>query len=135
MEKNRAIFLYGDEEKNIPGVQKLGKDVQKASDLYDLIDKFAGYGFNKSHSAAYAYIAYQTAYLKVKYPKEYMSALLSVSIDNIDDVVKYIDECSRMGIKILPPDINKSYFDFRVEGDAVRFGLGAIKSVGQAAIE
>lgn len=135
MEKNRAIFLYGDEEKNIPGVQKLGKDVQKASDLYDLIDKFAGYGFNKSHSAAYAYIAYQTAYLKMKYPKEYMSALLSVSIDNIDDVVKYIDECSRMGIKILPPDINKSFFDFRVEGDAVRFGLGAIKSVGQAAIE
>ena len=103
MEKNRAVFLYGDESRNIPGVQKLGKDVQKASDLYDLIDKFAGYGFNKSHSAAYAYIAYQTAYRK-------------------------------MGIKILPPNINKSYFDFRVEDDGIRFGLGAIKSVGEAAI-
>ena len=134
MEKNRAVFLYGDESRNIPGVQKLGKDVQKASDLYDLIDKFAGYGFNKSHSAAYAYIAYQTAYLKLKYPKEYMSALLSVSIDNIDDVVKYIEECRKMGIKILPPNINKSYFDFRVEDDGIRFGLGAIKSVGEAAI-
>ena len=108
--------------------------MQKASDLYDLIDKFAGYGFNKSHSAAYAYIAYQTAYLKLKYPKEYMSALLSVSIDNIDDVVKYIEECRKMGIKILPPNINKSYFDFRVEDDGIRFGLGAIKSVGEAAI-
>ena len=134
MEKNRAVFLYGDESRNIPGVEKLGKDVQKASDLYDLIDKFAGYGFNKSHSAAYAYIAYQTAYLKLKYPKEYMSALLSVSIDNIDDVVKYIEECRKMGIKILPPNINKSYFDFRVEDDGIRFGLGAIKSVGEAAI-
>ena len=134
MEKNRAVFLYGDESRNIPGVQKLGKDVQKASDLYDLIDKFAGYGFNKSHSAAYAYIAYQTAYLKLKYPKEYMSALLSVSIDNIDDVVKYIEECRKMGIKILSPNINKSYFDFRVEDDGIRFGLGAIKSVGEAAI-
>ncbi len=134
MEKNRAVFLYGDESRNIPGVEKLGKDVQKASDLYDLIDKFAGYGFNKSHSAAYAYIAYQTAYLKLKFPKEYMSALLSVSIDNIDDVVKYIEECRKMGIKILPPDINKSFYDFRVEGEGIRFGLGAIKSVGEAAI-
>ncbi len=135
MEKNRAIFLYGDEKNNIPGAEKLGKDVQKASELYDIINKFAGYGFNKSHSAAYAYIAYQTAYLKLKFPKEYMSALLSISIDNIDDVVKYIEECRRMDIEILPPDINKSYYDFIVEGDGIRFGLGAIKSVGESAIE
>ena len=135
MEKNRGIFLYGDETGSIPGVKNLGKDVQKASDLYDLIDKFAGYGFNKSHSAAYAYIAYQTAYLKLKYSKEYMSALLSISMDNVDDVVKYIEECRRMGINILPPNINKSYYDFRVEGNGIRFGLGAIKSVGEIAIE
>lgn len=135
MEANRGIFLNGDEKQNIKGVKNLGKDVQKASDLYDLIDKFAGYGFNKSHSAAYAYVAYQTAYLKVKYPKEYMSAVLSVSIDSINEVVKYVNECIKMGIDILPPDINKSYYDFRVEGTGIRFGLGAIKSVGQAAIE
>ena len=135
MEAMRDVFLYGDKDMNIPGVEALGKDVKKAADLFVLIDKFAGYGFNKSHSAAYAFIAYQTAYLKVKYPKEYMSALLTVSINDIDDVVKYIDECVHMGIKILPPDINKSHYDFRVEDDGIRFGLGAIKSVGHAAIE
>lgn len=134
MEKNRDVFLYGNPDKNIPGVQNLGKDVEKARQLYNLIDKFAGYGFNKSHSAAYAYVAYQTAYLKLKYPKEYMSALLSISINDVNDVVKYIFECNRMGIEILPPDINKSYYDFQVEGNGIRFGLGAIKSAGESAI-
>lgn len=135
MKAMRDVFLFGDEKLNIPGVQGLGKDVEKAAALFELIDKFAGYGFNKSHSAAYAYVAYQTAYLKAKYPKEYMSALLSVCINNIEDVVKYTYECANMGIQVLPPDINKSSPDFTVEGSGIRFGLTALKSVGQAAIE
>lgn len=135
MEANRSKFLYGDKDANIPGVKNKGFDVEKASELYSLIDKFAGYGFNKSHSAAYAYIAYQTAYLKYKYPKEYMSALLSTSVSETKDIVKYIHNCTLMNIPILPPDVNKSFYEFTVEGDGIRFGLGALKSVGEGAVE
>src|SRR5437764_10966942 len=101
--------------------------------------KFAGYGFNKSHSAAYAYLAYVTAYLKAHYPLEFMSALLTSETGNTPKVVKYINECREMNIRVLPPDVNSSDFNFTpvVSGPdtGIRFGLGAIKNVGQAAVD
>jgi DNA polymerase-3 subunit alpha len=97
--------------------------------------KFAEYGFNKSHSAAYALIAYQTAYLKARYPIEFMAALLTSEVQNADKIVKYIAECREMGIDILPPDMNESHKDFTVIGNQIRFGLAAVKNVGDAAIE
>ena len=97
--------------------------------------KFAEYGFNKSHSAAYALIAYQTAYLKAHYPVEFMAALLTEDMDNTDKIVKNIAECREMGIEVLPPDINASDLSFRVLGKSIRFGLGAVKNVGEGAIE
>ncbi len=99
------------------------------------MSKFAEYGFNKSHSAAYALIAYQTAYLKAHYPIEFMAASLTSEVQNADKIVKYIAECREMGINILPPDINESFRDFTVVGDQIRFGLAAVKNVGDAAIE
>jgi len=96
---------------------------------------FSGYGFNKSHSTAYALIAYQTAYLKAHYPQYFMAALLSSEVENTDKLKRFLAECREMGIKILPPDINASYASFRVEGEAIRFGLAAIKGVGMGAIE
>lgn len=120
------------------GAQKQGLDYQKAADLFDLIEKFAGYGFNKSHSAAYAMVTYQTAYLKTHYPAEFMAALLTSEADNTDKVVHYIDEIKRLKIGFLPPDINKSSIEFAPihEGDqvSVMFGLGAIKGVGESAL-
>ena len=117
----------------------LGYNYQNASTLFDLIEKFAGYGFNKSHSAAYAMITFQTAYLKAYYPQEFMAALLTSEQDNTDKVVKYIDEVKRLGIKLLPPSIQKSLVEFSAFADedgegAILFGLGAIKGVGNAAI-
>ena len=97
--------------------------------------QFAGYGFNKSHSAAYALLAYQTAYLKTHYPVEFMAALLTSETGNTDNVVKYINECREMGIPVEPPDINVSDASFTPHGNAIRFGLAAIKNVGQNAIE
>ena len=97
--------------------------------------KFAEYGFNKSHSAAYALIAYQTAYLKAHYPLEFMAALLTSEVQNADKILKYIAECREMGIEILPPDINESYKNFTVIGNQIRFGLAAVKNVGDAAID
>ena len=99
------------------------------------MEKFAGYGFNKSHAAAYALVAYQTAYLKANYPVEFMAALLTSEMGDTDKVVKHIDECRAMGIGVLPPDVNVSGFTFSVDGETIRFGLGAIKNVGQKAIE
>ena len=93
------------------------------------------YGFNKSHSAAYAYIAYQTAYLKAHYPVEFMAATLSTEMDNTDKIVHFIAECRNMSIQILPPDINLSGREFKVIGNSIRFGLEAVKGVGSAAIE
>ncbi len=92
--------------------------------------QFAGYGFNKSHSAAYAYLAYVTAYLKAHYPVEFMSALLTSETGNTAKVVKYINECRDMGIKVLPPDVHASDWNFTPDGGAIRFGLGAIKNLG-----
>jgi DNA polymerase-3 subunit alpha len=97
--------------------------------------KFAGYGFNKSHSAAYALIAYQTAYLKAHYPAQFLAALLSCDVENTDKVVKYINECRQEKIEVLPPDINESFNDFTVINDRIRFGLAAVKNVGGAALE
>jgi DNA polymerase-3 subunit alpha len=105
-----------------------------AEKIFDLIAHFAGYGFNKSHSAAYALISYQTAYLKAHYPVEFMAALLTSEMDNTDKIVKYIGECREMGISILPPDVNESSQSFTVVGECIRFGLAAVKNVGEAAV-
>ncbi len=121
------------------GAVKKGFDRRKSEELFDLIVKFAGYGFNKSHSAAYAMVTFETSYLKAYYPQEFMSALLTSEADNTDKVVKYVDEVKRLGIKLLPPSITESRIEFapkeRGEEHAILFGLGAIKGVGSKAIE
>lgn len=127
MEEERGKFMAGAKNKNIPE--------DKAKYIFDLMAKFAGYGFNKSHSAAYALIAYQTAYLKAHYPAQFLAALLSCDVDNTDKVVKYISECKLHDIDVLPPDINESFTDFTVINDRIRFGLAAVKNVGGAALE
>ncbi len=127
MAAQRDRFLAGAKENRI--------DLAKANHIFDLMEKFAGYGFNKSHSAAYALIAYQTAYLKTHYSTEFMAALLNSFLSNTDQVVKLINECKEKGIEILPPDVNASSKDFTVVEGKIRFGLGAVKNVGEAAIE
>jgi DNA polymerase-3 subunit alpha len=127
MVANRERFLAGARKNNVP--------TAKAQRLWDLVEQFAGYGFNKSHSAAYALIAYETAYLKAHYPVEFMAALLTSEIGNQDKLTKYLNECRDMGIGILPPDINSSHLTFTPAGNNIRFGLTAIKNVGAAAIE
>jgi DNA polymerase III subunit alpha len=121
------------------GAANQGLDYQRASELFDLIEKFAGYGFNKSHSAAYAMVTFQTAWLKTYYPQEFMAALLTSEKDNTDKVVKYIDEAKRMKIFLSAPDINHSQLEFSAitkdDQDQILFGLGAIKGVGEAAVE
>jgi DNA polymerase-3 subunit alpha len=121
------------------GAEKQGLDYKTASQLFDLIEKFAGYGFNKSHSAAYAMITFQTAWLKTYYPQEFMAALLTSEKDNTEKIVKYIDEVKRMGMELSPPDINMSQLEFSAtvkDGrDVILFGLGAIKGVGESAVE
>ncbi len=122
-------------EEFIQGSVKLGTTKKLAGEIFDLLEKFASYGFNKSHSVAYSVVAYQTAYLKAHYPAEFMAATLSSEIGNTDRIVKLIDDCRKMGIKVLPPDVNFSDLDFTVvEGD-IRFGLCAIKNVGSGAVE
>lgn len=127
MAKQRDIFLAGAKENRI--------DAKKAEAIFDLMAKFAEYGFNKSHSAAYALIAYQTAYLKAHYPVEFMAALLTEDMDSSDKVIKNIAECRGMEIQVLPPDINASELSFTVRENSIRFGLGAVKNVGTAAVE
>ncbi len=119
----------------VDGAAARGKDRKKVEDLWDHIEQFAGYGFNKSHSAAYALIAYQTAYLKAHYPREFMAALLTCDRDNADKVIKDIAECREMEIPVLPPDLNASEKDFVVEGESLRFGLAAVKNVGEAMVD
>ncbi|MCC6303126.1 MAG: DNA polymerase III subunit alpha [Gammaproteobacteria bacterium] len=127
MAKQRAVFLEG--------AAKRGVDAETAAYIFDLMEKFAGYGFNKSHSAAYALIAYQTAWLKAHYPADFMAAVLSADMDNTDKVVMLIDECRSMGLKVLPPDINRCDYSFTVDDDStILYGLGAIKGVGEAAL-
>jgi DNA polymerase III subunit alpha len=119
----------------IDGSVKLGTAKKLAGDIFDLLEKFASYGFNKSHSVAYSVVAYQTAYLKAHYPAEFMAATLTSEIGNTDRIVKLIDDCRKTGIKVLPPDVNLSGKDFTVVDGNVRFGLCAIKNVGAGAVE
>ena len=134
MEKERKTFVYGDEETGVPGCIKNGIDEQTANKIYDDMIDFAKYAFNKSHAAAYAVVSYQTAWLKYYYPVEYMAALMTSVIDNPTKVAEYIYVCRQMGIKILPPDINKGEADFSVDGGDIRYGLAAIKSIGRPVI-
>ena len=127
MAKQRDRFVKGSKERGFPE--------RKIVKIFDLMEQFAGYGFNKSHSAAYAYLAYVTAYLKTHYAVEFMSALLTSESGNTDKIVKYINECRELGIRVLPPDINQSDLDFTPAGEAIRFGLGAVKNVGHGAVE
>ncbi|MFN2353286.1 MAG: DNA polymerase III subunit alpha [Desulfopila sp.] len=127
MDEEREKFMEGARQNNIPE--------EKAKYIFDLMAKFAGYGFNKSHSAAYALISYQTAYLKAHYPAQFMAALLSCDMNNTDKVVRYISECKDHHIEVLPPDINESIKDFSVIDDRIRFGLAAVKNVGGSALD
>ena len=127
MEKLRVKFMEGAREKRIPE--------KKADKLYELIQKFAGYGFNKSHAAAYAVVCYQTAFLKAHYPTEFMAALMTSDMGNADKIVGYFTECRGLGIPVLPPDVNKSQKHFAVVGGDIRFGMAAIKNVGEGAVE
>jgi len=134
MERERLNFIYGqkDDDGNviIEGAISRGISEDIAKSIFDEIMDFASYAFNKSHAAAYAVVAYQTAYLKAFYPAEYMAALISSTMSDTDKTVGYILDCEKMGIRILPPDINKSFFGFTVEGKDIRFGLEAVKNVG-----
>ncbi len=134
MGKKKPEELAAQRNKFVQGALRNGLDEKTASQLFDLMEHFSGYGFNKSHSAAYALVSYQTAYLKAHYPVEYMCAFLTSVIDNQDRVVYYLRECKRMGIQILPPDINESFENFTVTAGRIRFGLGAIKNVGISAV-
>jgi len=122
-------------ENFVKGAAKKGISVGKANKIFDAMVKFGGYGFNKSHASAYALLAYQTAWLKANYPLQYMTVLLSSEMENTDKIVEYISECHQMGIIMLPPSVDKSFSEFRIENGGIRFGLLAIKNVGQAAIE
>ena len=134
MEKERANFVYGNEEENVPGCVSRGIDEKTASGIYDTMMDFAKYAFNKSHAACYAVVAYQTAYLKYYYPVEFMAALMTSVIDNPKKVAEYILVCRNMGIEILPPDINEGESGFSVSGSSIRYALTAIKSVGRPVI-
>ncbi len=135
MKKERQSFVYGNPEENVPGCIANGIDEKTANKIYDEMIDFAKYAFNKSHAAAYAVVAYQTAWLKYYYPVEFMAALMTSCIDNPSKVSEYIYTCRQMGIKILPPDINKGIGTFSVDGGNIRFGLAAIKSIGKPVIE
>jgi len=135
MGKKKADEMAKQRERFVSGAKAKGHAPRKAEKIFDLMEKFAGYGFNKSHSAAYAYLAFVTAYLKAHYPTEFISALLTSETGNTAKVVKYIHECREMGIRVLPPDVNSSDFDFTPSESGIRFGLGAIKNVGSNAVE
>src|SRR5690349_14199884 len=135
MGKKNADEMAKQRERFLQGAVKHGVPQRKIEKIFDLMAQFAGYGFNKSHSAAYALLAYHTAYLKTHYPVEFMSALLTSVTGSTDDVVKYINECREMGIAVEPPDINVSDANFTPHGNAIRFGLAAVKNVGHNAIE
>ena len=134
MEKERQNFVYGNAEEGVPGCVNRGIPEQIANKIYDEMIDFAKYAFNKSHAAAYALVAYQTAYLKYYFPVEFMAALMTSVIDNPSKVAEYILSSRKMGIAILPPDINRGYSSFSVDGKAIRYGLSAIKGVGKPVI-
>ena len=135
MEKERQNFVYGNEEEGVPGCVNRGISEEIANKIYEQMMDFAKYAFNKSHAAAYAVVAYQTAYLKCHFPVEFMAALMTSVIDNPPKVAGYILSSRRMGIAILPPDINKGDSTFSVDGGGIRYGLSAIKSIGKPVIE
>lgn len=139
MEEERHNFIYGveDEEGNviIPGALRKGISEEQANKIFDEMMEFAKYAFNKSHAAAYALIAYQTAWLKYHYPVEFMAALMTSVMGNSSKVAGYIQYCRKKGIEVLPPDVNESYANFSVVGDKIRFGLAAVKNVGLSAID
>ena len=135
MEKERQAFVYGNEEEGVPGCIKNGIDEKVANKIYDEMIDFAQYAFNKSHAAAYAYVTYQTAFLKYYYPVEYMAALMTSVIDVPTKVAEYIQVCRQMGIPILPPDINSGEYGFSVSDGSIRYALSAIKSVGRPVID
>lgn len=138
LEQERKNFIYGKDDGDeviIKGTVRNGIKEEVANEIFDYMLDFANYAFNKSHSAAYSVVAYRTAYLKYYYPKEYMASLLSSVMGNTTDVIKYLEECKRLGIEVLRPDINKSFRKFTTEGDGIRFGLSAIKNVGTNVID
>src|SRR5215468_3492763 len=135
MGKKKPEEMAKQRERFIKGATERGYPQKKIEKIFDLMEQFAGYGFNKSHSAAYAYLAFVTAYLKGHYPVDFMAALLTSETGNTAKVVKYINECREMGIRILPPDVNHSEWSFTPDGEAIRFGMGAVKNLGQSAVE
>jgi DNA polymerase-3 subunit alpha len=135
MGKKDRDLMAKQREKFVAGCGERGIEDRTADRVWELMEKFAGYGFNKSHGAAYALVAYQTAYFKANYPVEFMAALLTSEMGDTDKIVKYIDECRAMGLAVTPPDVNVSTVRFSVAGDTIRFGLAAIKNVGEAAME
>ncbi|HEY7041565.1 MAG TPA: DNA polymerase III subunit alpha, partial [Methylomirabilota bacterium] len=135
MGKKDRELMAQQREKFVSGCKANKIDVRKAERIWDLIEKFAGYGFNKSHAACYGVVAYQTAYLKANYPTEFMAALLTSEMDKTDKIVQYVEETRAMGLRVEPPDVNVSRAQFTVSGDAIHFGLAAIKNVGATAIE
>src|SRR5881628_672664 len=135
MGKKDRELMAKQREKFVIGCRERGTAAAKAERVWELMEKFAGYGFNKSHAAAYGLVAYQTAYFKANYPVEFMAALLTSEMGDTDKIVKYIEECRAMEIRVEPPDVNVSAVQFTVAGDTIRFGLAAIKNVGEAAMQ
>ena len=134
IDAERIAFVHGDTERGIPGAMANGVSEAVANSIYDEILDFASYAFNKAHAVSYAVVCYRTAYMKRHYPQQYMAALLTSVLDSSEKVSVYINECRDMGMKLLPPDINLSGADFTVDGNNIRFGLAAIKGVGNAAV-
>ena len=134
IEAERKVFVYGDPAQNITGCIGHGVSETVAQSIYDEIVDFANYAFNKAHAVCYAVVAYQTAYLKCHYPRQYMAALMTSVLDSANKISGYIAECKELGIAVLPPDINHSEDHFTVDGDSIRFGLGAVKNVGRGLI-
>ena len=134
MGKKKKKVMRGQKKIFLAGCRERGVDPKKAQKIYDLIEQFAGYGFNKSHSTAYAILAYQTAYLKSHYPVQFMAALLTSETSNTDKMVQYLNECRDVDIRVLPPNINSGTLHFSARGESIQFGLAAIRNVGEAAI-
>ena len=134
IDAERRAFVHGDESRGIEGAVRRGVPESVADSIYDEILDFASYAFNKAHAVSYAIVSYRTAYMKRRYPRQYMAALLSSVLDNSTKIAEYIGECREMGIRLLPPDVNESFADFSVSGSNIRFGLVAIKSIGRGFI-
>ena len=132
--RERKTFIEGDPARNIPGAVANGVPADVAADIYDEILDFANYAFNKAHAVSYAIVAYQTAYLKYYYPCQYMAALITSVLDKTDKLAEYIAECRELGIRLLPPDINRSEDGFTIDGEDIRFGLAAVKNIGRGFI-